>query len=59
MHLAANDRVNLDKVESVDVNQSVLGRLLGYGDIMIHGVFREPFLRIEGQILRISSPLSS
>jgi uncharacterized membrane protein YdbT with pleckstrin-like domain len=30
--------MNLDKVESVDVNQSVLGRLLGYGDIMIRGV---------------------
>jgi uncharacterized membrane protein YdbT with pleckstrin-like domain len=30
--------MNLDKVESVDVNQSIPGRLLGYGDVMIRGV---------------------
>ncbi len=29
--------MNMDKVESVDVDQSVLGRLLNYGDITIHG----------------------
>jgi uncharacterized membrane protein YdbT with pleckstrin-like domain len=28
----------LDKVESVDVNQSILGRLLNYGDVTINGV---------------------
>ncbi len=28
----------LDKVESVDVNQSILGRLLDYGDVTILGV---------------------
>jgi uncharacterized membrane protein YdbT with pleckstrin-like domain len=28
----------LDKVESVDVNQSVLGRILNYGDVTIMGV---------------------
>jgi uncharacterized membrane protein YdbT with pleckstrin-like domain len=28
----------LDKVESVDVNQSILGRLLNYGDVTIQGV---------------------
>lgn len=28
----------LDKVESVDVNQSILGRLLDYGDVTIMGV---------------------
>ena len=28
----------LDKVESVDVNQSILGRLLNYGDVTILGV---------------------
>ena len=28
----------LDKVESVDVNQSILGRLLNYGDVTIMGV---------------------
>jgi hypothetical protein len=27
----------MDKVESVDVDQSVLGRLLDYGDITIRG----------------------
>jgi len=29
--------VNMDKVESVDVDQSFWGRLLDYGDITIHG----------------------
>jgi uncharacterized membrane protein YdbT with pleckstrin-like domain len=28
----------LDKVESVDVNQSILGRILNYGDVTIKGV---------------------
>jgi uncharacterized membrane protein YdbT with pleckstrin-like domain len=28
----------LDKVESVDVNQSILGRLLDFGDVTILGV---------------------
>ena len=27
----------MDKVESIDVDQSILGRLLDYGDIIIHG----------------------
>jgi uncharacterized membrane protein YdbT with pleckstrin-like domain len=30
--------MSLDKVESVDVNQSILGRLLDYGDVTIQGV---------------------
>jgi uncharacterized membrane protein YdbT with pleckstrin-like domain len=30
--------ISLDKVESVDVNQSILGRLLNYGDVTIRGV---------------------
>ena len=30
--------ISLDKVESVDVNQSILGRLLDYGDVTILGV---------------------
>jgi uncharacterized membrane protein YdbT with pleckstrin-like domain len=29
--------VNMDKVESVDVDQSVLGRLLGYGSVTVRG----------------------
>ena len=29
--------MNMDKVESVDVDQSVFGRLLNYGDITIRG----------------------
>jgi uncharacterized membrane protein YdbT with pleckstrin-like domain len=28
----------LDKVESVDVNQSILGRIFNYGDVTINGV---------------------
>jgi uncharacterized membrane protein YdbT with pleckstrin-like domain len=30
--------ISLDKVESVDVNQSILGRILNYGDVTIRGV---------------------
>jgi uncharacterized membrane protein YdbT with pleckstrin-like domain len=30
--------MSLDKVESVDVNQSILGRVLNYGDVTILGV---------------------
>jgi uncharacterized membrane protein YdbT with pleckstrin-like domain len=30
--------MNHDKVESVDVDQSILGRLLSYGDVTIRGV---------------------
>ena len=30
--------MSLDKVESVDVNQSILGRILSYGDVTILGV---------------------
>ena len=29
--------INMDKVESVDVDQSLLGRLFGYGSITIRG----------------------
>ena len=31
------NEMNMDKVESVDVDQSILGRLLNYGDITIRG----------------------
>lgn len=43
----------LDKVESVDVNQSILGRILNYGDVTIMGVG-------EGRetIATIASPLA-
>jgi uncharacterized membrane protein YdbT with pleckstrin-like domain len=43
----------LDKVESVDVNQSILGRILNYGDVTIMGVG-------EGRetITTIASPLT-
>ena len=30
--------MSLDKVESVDVNQSILGRILNYGDVTVLGV---------------------
>ncbi|KIZ47380.1 MULTISPECIES: PH domain-containing protein [Rhodopseudomonas] len=45
--------MSLDKVESVDVNQSILGRILNYGDVKILGVG-------EGKetISTIASPLS-
>jgi uncharacterized membrane protein YdbT with pleckstrin-like domain len=30
--------MSVDKVESVDVNQSILGRILNYGDVTVSGV---------------------
>jgi uncharacterized membrane protein YdbT with pleckstrin-like domain len=30
--------MSLDKVESVDVDQSIAGRILNYGDVTVHGV---------------------
>ena len=44
--------MNMDKVESVDVDQSVLGRILGYGDIVVHGTGGglEPLRRIDSPI---------
>jgi uncharacterized membrane protein YdbT with pleckstrin-like domain len=29
--------MNVDQIESVQVDQSILGRVLGYGDITVHG----------------------
>ena len=41
--------MHMDKVESVDVDQSILGRMLDYGDVIIHGtgVGLEPLLHID------------
>jgi uncharacterized membrane protein YdbT with pleckstrin-like domain len=41
--------MNMDKVESVDVDQSILGRLLNFGDITIRGtgVGLEPLRSID------------
>jgi len=33
--------LNMDKVESIDVDQSIMGRLLNYGDITIHSTGTE------------------
>jgi uncharacterized membrane protein YdbT with pleckstrin-like domain len=44
--------MSLDKVESVDVNQSILGRILNYGNVTVRGV-GEGGKRIE----TIASPL--
>jgi len=30
--------MHLDKVESVDVDQTIMGRIFNYGDILIRGV---------------------
>jgi uncharacterized membrane protein YdbT with pleckstrin-like domain len=40
--------MNLSKIESINVNQSILARILGYGTIVIMGTgsTREPFDRI-------------
>ncbi len=44
--------MNLQKIESVNVAQSILGRILGYGDIVIVGTggTREKFKRIRKPI---------
>jgi uncharacterized membrane protein YdbT with pleckstrin-like domain len=44
--------MNMDKVESVDVDQSIFGRLLNYGDITIHGtgIGLEPLHNIEAPL---------
>jgi uncharacterized membrane protein YdbT with pleckstrin-like domain len=38
--------VHMDKVESVDVDQSVLGRVFDYGDVTNHGTGRGPADRL-------------
>ena len=40
--------MNLTKIESVNVNQSILGRMLGYGTIVVIGTggTKEPFASI-------------
>ena len=45
--------MSLDKVESVDVTQSIMGRILNYGDVTIRGV-GEGFEKIK----TIASPLA-
>jgi len=44
--------VHMDKIESVDVDQSVLGRLFNYGNVTIHGTGTtlEPFRGIDRPI---------
>jgi len=44
--------MQMDKVESVDVNQTVWGRIFGYGEIQIHGVGGdiEPLRNIDAPI---------
>src|ERR1700692_4272096 len=44
--------MSLDKVESVDVNQSILGRILNYGSVTVRGVGEGA-----GGIDRVASPL--
>jgi uncharacterized membrane protein YdbT with pleckstrin-like domain len=44
--------MNMDKVESVDVDQTIMGRLLDYGNIVIHGTGRgiEPLRNIDAPL---------
>ena len=44
--------MHMDKVESVDVKQSILGRMLNYGDVEIRGVGTgfEPLRRIDAPL---------
>jgi uncharacterized membrane protein YdbT with pleckstrin-like domain len=45
--------MSLDKIESVDVNQSIMGRILNYGDVTILGVGEG-----KQKIATIASPLA-
>ena len=40
--------MNVNKIESVDIDQSIMGRILGYGTIVIVGTggTKEPFAAI-------------
>ena len=44
--------MHMDKVESVDVNQSLFGRMLDYGDVLVRGtgVGFEPLRMVESPI---------
>ena len=44
--------MHMDKVESVDVNQTVLGRILDYGDVIVRGTGSglEPFPNIDAPL---------
>jgi uncharacterized membrane protein YdbT with pleckstrin-like domain len=44
--------MNMDKIESVDVDQSILGRILGYGTVTVRGTGAglEPLARIDSPI---------
>jgi uncharacterized membrane protein YdbT with pleckstrin-like domain len=44
--------MNMDKIESVDVDQSVIGRLFDYGTITVHGTGTgiEPLYKIDSPI---------
>ena len=45
--------MSLDKIESVDVTQTILGRMFDYGDVMVRGVGEG-----EEEIKTIASPLA-
>ena len=44
--------MNMDKVESVDVNQSIMARFFGYGTVTVHGTGTgiEPLEKIDSPI---------
>jgi hypothetical protein len=44
--------MNMDKVESVDVDQSALGRIFDFGPVLIRGIGAslEPLYKIENQL---------
>jgi uncharacterized membrane protein YdbT with pleckstrin-like domain len=44
--------MNMDKIESVDVDQSILGRILDFGDIVVRGTGHgiEPLRNIEAPL---------
>ncbi len=50
--------MNMDKVESVDVDQSIMGRLLNYGDITIRGTGESASNRCTASARRSNSAIT-
>ena len=53
--------MNMDKIESIDVNQSILGRVFDYGTIVVRGTGSglEPLKRIDAPIELRNSVMNS
>jgi uncharacterized membrane protein YdbT with pleckstrin-like domain len=55
------NEMNMDKVESVQINQSILGRMLDYGDVTVLGTGEgfETLRTIASQLCQLATKLFS